>query len=622
MYDYRDRIKALQNLMTKNRIDYYLILLSDDHNSEYFDDYYNSIKYFTGFSGSNATLLITRDGAFMWTDGRYFIQAENELKDTGVTLMKMGLKDTPTLTSFLNNNMSDDSTLCFDARFVSVSDYERLNEKLLKAKPSRHLFDADLISHIWNDRKEPARHDIWFLPDKYSGESFESKLLRVRGDDNYKKADALVVTDLCDIAWLLNLRGSDIANMPVFYAFLIITNKSVILYTDLSKLGDNLSYVNENNITVKPYDDIYSNLSEKAFFQSNGIYKTLIDDRTCNTALYTLLNEHTTVLKARCVIGDLKCIKNDTEINNIRNAHIKDAVAVTKFLYFLDKTFNEGEDVLDEILDNPPVEKADHSKNRYYTELKLSKILHSLRSEQEDFLDESFTTISAWAEHGAIVHYEPTEESDKTIGNGNFLLVDSGGHYMDGTTDITRTFLIGEGSLRQQFHYTIVLKSHINLAKAVFLNGTSGKSLDMLARDVMWRNGYDFMHGTGHGVGNLLSVHEGPNNISIRSREEVAIKPGMITTDEPGIYLNGEYGIRLENELLCFDHSVGEYGDYYSFESLTLVPFQLKCIDKYMLNDDEKKYLNSYHKKVYDKISPFLSDSEKEWLYKATRPID
>ena len=193
---------------------------------------------------------------------------------------------------------------------------------------------------------------------------------------------------------------------------------------------------------------------------------------------------------------------------------------------------------------------------------------------------------------------------------------------MDGTTDITRTFLIGEGSLRQQFHYTIVLKSHINLAKAVFLNGTSGKSLDMLARDVMWRNGYDFMHGTGHGVGNLLSVHEGPNNISIRSREEVAIKPGMITTDEPGIYLNGEYGIRLENELLCFEHSVGEYGDYYSFESLTLVPFQLKCIDKYMLNDDEKKYLNSYHKKVYDKISPFLSDSEKEWLYKATRPID
>ncbi len=595
MYDYKDRVNKIQEIMKIKGIDYYLIPLSDYHNSEYFDDYFNVIKYVSGFTGSNATIVISAEKAYLWTDGRYFIQAESELKGSGIELMKQGLKSTPSVEKFLQDNMDEDEVLAFDGRLVSVASYEKYMRALGK---NRRLFDADIICKMWDSRGEFTYSSPWSLKEDYAGESTISKLLRIRGHENFDKADALLISDLCDIAWTLNLRGSDIEHMPVFYSYLIITNSDAILYSDAPMASDVREYLDEEQITLKSYDDIYDDLSDRHFYTKNNIYKMLIDKNTCNTALYSLLNEHTKVLQSRSVVGSLKCIKNDTQINNIRKCHIKDGVAVTKFLYHLDMQLEEG-----------------------CTELKLAELLHELRAKQEGFLDESFDTISAWAEHGAIVHYEPTKASDAAITRDNFLLVDSGGHYLEGTTDITRTMCIGMPTPKMIHDYTLVLKSNIALARAVFLDGTGGKSLDILTRNVMWQEGYDFLHGTGHGVGYLLSVHEGPNNISIRAKEDVAIKPGMVTTDEPGIYIEGEYGIRLENELLCVKHSSGDTGDFYSFECLTLAPFQAKCIDINMLSSEEIEYLNNYHSRVYDIISPYLDDDEAEWLQEATREL-
>ena len=608
---YSDRISALQQIMRDKGIDYYLIPLSDYHNSEYFDDYYNVIKYVSGFTGSNATLLIGVVEVYLWTDGRYFIQAEMELKDSGITLMKQGVKGVPDVARFLSDNMKEDEVLAFDGRLINVSDYERYSKA---PGDNRRIYDADIIGEMWLDRGRPYHGQLWILPEEYAGETLISKISRIRDDENYKKADALIVSDLCDIAWTLNIRGGDIRHMPVFYSYLIITGRNVILYADIPDDSEVIPYLDEERVILREYEDIYTDLADKHFYEKYGIYKTLIDESTCNTAIYTMLNEYTEVLKVQSVIGSMKCIKNGTELDNIRKAHIKDGVAVTKFLYFIDKKLSGyGASSRNGEPDSQPIE--------YFTELKLADILHNLRSEQEGFLDESFDTISAWAEHGAIVHYEPTEETDAAVGRDNFLLVDSGGHYMEGTTDITRTVCIGEPSSKMKYEYTLVLKSNINLAKAIFIEGTGGKSLDMLARDVMWQKGYDYLHGTGHGVGYLLSVHEGPNNISVRSKKDISLKSGMVTTDEPGIYLEDKYGIRLENELLCRDYRSGEAGTFVSFECLTLAPFQPKSIDVLMLTREEKDYLNNYHKKVYDIISPYLNEDEREWLKETTQAI-
>lgn len=610
---YKDRINKLQSIMKRKGIDYYLIPLSDYHNSEYFSDYYNAIKYLSGFTGSNATLVVSLDSAYLWTDGRYFIQAEAELSGSGIILMKQGVKGVPKIEDFLDTNMGEEDTFCFDGRMVNVDTYERFNNTILKENPNRHMCDADIVSSIWINRGEPEAHALLILPEEYAGEGVDMKIARIRGDKNYKEADAVIVSDLCDIAWTLNMRGSDIEHMKVFYSYLIITNDDIIFYADKSRLTDHMPYLTKYDITVREYDDIYADLSSKDFYRSHGIYKMLIDKSSLNTALYTIINEYTTVLSSKSIPASLKCIKNDREIKNIRNAHIKDAVAMCKFMYYLEKevieTGGDGSDT-----------KAKQSKE-CHSEISLAEVLYKFRREQEGFIEESFPTISAWAENGAIVHYEPTEKTNKVIGRNSFLLVDSGGHYMEGTTDITRTFLIGDASSKMRRDYTLVLKSNISLATTKFLSGTGGKSLDMLPRNVMWKAGYDYMHGTGHGVGYLLSVHEGPNSISIRGKEDVPIRPGMVTTDEPGLYLEGEYGIRLENELLCKPFSSGEYGEYYCFECLTLVPFDRKCIEKSMLTEEEVDYINTYHKKVYDKVSPYLEEDQKRWLYSITREL-
>ena len=603
MYDYKDRLLELQQAIRDKGINYYYIPLSDYHNSEIPNERFNLIEYLTGFSGSNATLIVTPSQVYMWTDGRYFIQAKMELEGTDVILMKQGLKGVLSVEEFLDANMGPEDVLAFDGRFVNVDTYKKYNDRLLRPNLNRRICDADIVKK--EGFEEIGYSDVWYLTHEYSGESAVSKINRIREDDNFKKADGVIISNLCDIAWTLNLRGDDIKHVKVFYSYLIITNRDVILYANKSHLKNVEEYLENNGIEVRDYNDVYGDLSDSDFYRRHEIYKMLIDMRSLNTSVYTILNEKIEVLSADSIPSSYKCIKNDVEINNTIKAHIRDGVAVTKFMYWLDNHFPKGEsqDIISE------------------TEISLERKLHDYRAEQEGFLDESFDTISAWAEHGAIVHYEATSKTDAAITKDNFLLVDSGGHYLEGTTDITRTFLIGKASPKMVKDYTLVLKSNINLAKARFLSGTTGKSLDMLSRNVLWQENMDFLHGTGHGVGHILSVHEGPNNISYRNIRDVAIVPGMITTDEPGIYLENEYGIRLENELLCVEDTDNSYGNFYRFECLTLVPFERKCIDKEMLTDDELSYLNDYHKLVYEKISPYLNKDEKAWLIEATKEV-
>lgn len=600
MYDYKDRLLQLHKAVRDNGIDYYYIPLSDYHNSEIPNERFNLIEYLTGFTGSNATLIVTRDKTYMWTDGRYFIQAEMEIEGTDVILMKQGLKGVLSVEEFLDANMGPEDMLAFDGRIVNVDTYKKYNDRLLRPNMNRRICDVNLVNRDSLD--DVGCTDVWILTDEYTGETVDSKISRIRDDNNFQKTDAAIISNLCDIAWTLNLRGDDIDHVKVFYSYLIITNRDVILYANRYHLKDVEEYLEETGVEVRDYNDIYRDLSDIDFYRRYSIYKVLIDIKSLNTSLYTLLNERIKVLSADSIPSSLKCIKNDVEINNTIKAHVRDGVAVTKFMYYLSNTFS-----------------GESSPNE--TEISLEKKLHEFRARQEGFIDESFDTISAWAEHGAIVHYEATPKTEAAITNDNFLLVDSGGHYLEGTTDVTRTFLIGKASHKMIKDYTLVLKSNINLAKARFLSGTTGKSLDVLSRDVLWQEGIDFLHGTGHGVGHILSVHEGPNNISFRNIKDVAIMPGMITTDEPGIYLEGEYGIRLENELLCVEDEVNSYGTFYRFECLTLVPFQLECIDLDMLTKDEKEYLNNYHKKVYDNISPYLNEEEKLWLENVTKSV-
>ena len=601
MYDYKDRLLQLQQNVRDKGIDYYYIPLSDYHNSEIPNERFNLIEYLTGFSGSNATLIVTPSQVYMWTDGRYFIQAEMELEGTDVILMKQGLKGVLSVEEFLDANMGPEDVLAFDGRIVNVDTYKRYNDRLLRPNMNRRICDADIVSRDSLD--EVGYTDVWLLADEYNGETLTSKINRIREGNNFKKVDGVIISNLCDIAWTLNLRGSDISHVMVFYSYLIITNRDVILYANKSHLKNVEEYLEKNGVEVRDYNDIYSDLSDSDFYRKFGIYKMLIDMKSLNTSVYTLLNEKVDVLRFDSIPSSLKCVKNDVEINNTIKAHVRDGVAVTKFMYYLSNRFS-----------------GESSPNE--TEISLEKKLHEFRALQEGFIDESFDTISAWAEHGAIVHYEATSKTDAAITNANFLLVDSGGHYLEGTTDITRTFLIGKASPKMIKDYTLVLKSNINLAKARFLSGTTGKSLDMLARDVLWQEGIDFLHGTGHGVGHILSVHEGPNNISFRNRKDIAIRPGMITTDEPGIYLESEYGIRLENELLCVEDVTNSYGTFYRFDCLTLVPFERECIDRDMLTDDELSYLNDYHRMVYEKISPYLTEEECKWLGKVTAIIE
>ena len=581
-------IEQLQEYVRNGGIDAYIVFTSDDHGSEYVVDHFKTRAFLCGFTGSAGTLVVTRDGAYLWTDGRYFIQAAEQLKATDTVLMKAGEEGVPSIFEFLKK-LSDTPKIAFDFTTATV-EFVEIMKKSVKGV---ELVDCgEVIDRIWQDRPEVAPTKAWFLPDNATGESVRSKIENLQKDIEKQGCEYALVSSLDDIAWLFNMRGSDIEYNPVNYAYAIVSKDGATLFIDERKLDakckKNLA---KNNINTLPYNDVYGVVS-----QIEG--RVLIDKEKTNYALFSLIKNvketdsfPTTVRKA---------IKNAVEIKNMKKAHVEDGVAMLKFMRYLKE--NAGKDVMSEI--------------------SLADKLEAFRRESKNFLDLSFDTICGYASNGAIVHYFATPETDKVVQNKGLLLVDSGAQYRYGTTDITRTFAMGKVTNEEKRAFTIVLKSHIALARATFPKGMTGARLDMISRAPMYAHGMDFKHGTGHGVGYLLNVHEGPQNISPRAfTSKFAVLPGMVTSNEPGFYEEGKFGIRHENLVLCVEKEKTEYGTFCAFETITLVPFDLDAIDVKLLDDGEKAWLNAYHKTVRKTIGKYLDGKDLKFLEKATREI-
>lgn len=589
-----EQLEKFQNQMKIYNMDAYIIPTGDFHNSEYVSNYFKGREYLSGFTGSAGTLLVTQENAYLWTDGRYFIQAANEIEGNNVKLMKMG-EDQP-LEDFLVDFMKDKQTIAFDGRVLPTSDVLSLKNKLPNAK---FVSDIDVLGQVWTERPKLPYSLIYKLDKVFAGMTYLEKLEKIREKMKEYGADVHILSSLEDQAWLYNLRANDVSHTPVFLAYTIITLDSVTLYVDSAKIDYSIDkYLNENDIHTKEYFDIYDQLS-----QIKG-KKILMNFNKVNYQLYQGLCNNNELINKEDPSLLLKAIKNPTEIENIKKAHIKDGVAMTKFMYYLKTGYKEGQEM---------------------SEISVSDYLEELRRLDKGLVDLSFNTICGFKEHAAMMHYSATPETNSKITGNGFLLVDSGGHYLEGTTDITRTFAMGNVSSEMKRHFTTVLKSNIALASAVFLKGCTGLNLDILARGPIWQLDLDYKCGTGHGVGYLLSVHEGPNSFrwkSIPSKPSgQEILPGMITTNEPGIYLKDKYGIRIENEMLCVEGATNEYGTFLKFETITYCPIDLDAIQKSQLTYIEKEWLNNYHQMVYDKISPYLTKEEVEWLKEYTKKI-
>ena len=604
--------------MEKHNIDAYLIVSDDFHGSEYVGDYFKCRAYISGFDGSAGTLVITKEEAGLWTDGRYFIQAASQLEHTGITLFKMGEEGVPTVLTYLAKTLKEHSSLGYDGRTISVGFGKKIKEQLVD-KDITYVENIDLVDLVWENRPELSHEPIWLLEDCYAGLSREKKLENLRGEMKKLGADYHLLSSLDDIAWLYNIRGNDIAYTPVALAYTLVdvTGNRTILYVREGALGEfEKKELNKCNIRIRSYFDIYEDIAKldtKEFCPESKLEtglkpSLLIDETTLNLSLYASIPEGVEIINHGNPTHLAKAIKNKTEMKNERLAHMKDGVAVTKLIYWL-KNLQNSEDF----------------QQGRITELKVSEKLLSFRKEQEGFLDQSFAPIIATGAHGAIVHYEPTKNTDVPIENNTFLLMDTGGQYYEGTTDITRTVVIGKVTKEQKRHYTAVLRGNLNLANALFKYGVAGANLDYLARSPLWELGLDYNHGTGHGVGYLLNVHEGPNAVRLKDVNQKIGTPfeeGMITSDEPGLYLEGQYGIRLENLIMCVTHHTTDMGRFMKFETLTVVPFDRDAILLEDMNGDDIARLNSYHQYVYDVISPYLTKEEANWLYQETRPIE
>lgn len=610
---YNERVEKLRSLMKQEKIDAYLIVTDDFHGSEYASDYFKGRAYVSGFTGSAGSLLVMQNFAGLWTDGRYFLQAKEQLQGSGITLMKMGEKDCPTIARFLSQNLADGQVLGYDGRCISVSFARELEEALSvdgREKDNTNQSeeyarkirdDIDLLDSIWTDRPSLPERKVWELSEEYAGESRRSKIARLRKELQEQKAECHLLSSLMDIAWLLNLRGSDIAYCPVFLSYLLITKDEIRLYVAKDVISPELTdKLQRDGVTIYPYFAIYEDL--KALPKDASI---LYDRGAINVALLHAIPEGGTHIDKENPTTLWKAKKNEAEMENERLAHIKDGVAVTKLLYWLSKREADG-----------AFARAEE------TELSACEKLLNLRRQQKDFIDQSFEPIIASGSHGAIIHYDPTPETNVPIEENTFLLMDTGGHYLQGTTDITRTVVIGQVSSEMKEHYTRVLKGNLRLAAATFREGVTGPKLDAIARQPLWEAGLDYNHGTGHGVGYLLSVHEGPQTISYRNQNnKTTFSEGMLTSDEPGLYIPGKYGIRLENLMLCHKTSETEFGSFYGFETITMVPFDRRAIVPELLDEKEKTILNAYHEKVYKTISPCLNQEEADWLREQTKAM-
>lgn len=590
----QERLKNLRAKMQENGVQAYIIPTSDFHETEYVSDYFACRKYMSGFTGSAGTLVVLTDQAGLWTDGRYFIQAQAQLQDTGIALMKMGQPETPSIEDYICQNLSRGSKVGFDGRVINYMDYKRYHA-IFNSHQIDIVANLDLVNEIWQDRPALPATKTFHYALRYAGVSMEDKLAQVRQAMTREGCASFIITKIDEIAWLFNIRAHDIPHFPVALAYATIEKEKATIYIDASRLDDeSKALFEQNQISVKPYDSIYEDVCSL-----QG--PVLVDPHFVNSRLALLVQEK--LVEAVDPIVLMKAQKNVTEIENTKWAHIKDGVACTKFMYWLKKNV----------------------KSQEITECSAQDQLQQYRKEQENYLEDSFNTICAYKEHAAMMHYSSTPETDVTLKPEGMLLVDSGGQYLEGTTDITRTFVLGEISEEEKHWFTLAMRSHIRLAKAHFLYGCRGLNLDILARGPLWDEDMDYQCGTGHGVGHLSNVHEAPNGFRWRivpeRNDSCVLEEGMIQSDEPGVYKEGEFGIRHENELLVVKGTNNFYGQFMHFEPLTFVPFDLDGIDRSKMTQDEIEWLNAYHAQVYDTLHPYLNDEEKDWLKNATRAL-
>lgn len=590
----QERLQNLRAKMQENGVQAYIIPTSDFHETEYVSDYFACRKYMSGFTGSAGTLVVLADQAGLWTDGRYFIQAQAQLQDTGITLMKMGQPETPSIEDYICQNLSKGSKVGFDGRVINYMDYKRYHA-IFNSHQIDIVANLDLVNEIWQDRPALPATKTFHYALRYAGVLMEDKLAQVRQAMTREGCASFIITKIDEIAWLFNIRAHDIPHFPVALAYATIEKEKATIYIDASRLDDeSKALFEQNQISVKPYNSIYEDVCSL-----QG--PVLVDPHFVNSRLALLVQEK--LVEAVDPIVLMKAQKNATEIENTKWAHIKDGVACTKFMYWLKKNV----------------------KSQEITECSAQDQLQQYRKEQENYLEDSFNTICAYKEHAAMMHYSSTPETDVTLKPEGMLLVDSGGQYLEGTTDITRTFVLGEISEEEKHWFTLAMRSHIRLAKAHFLYGCRGLNLDILARGPLWDEDMDYQCGTGHGVGHLSNVHEAPNGFRWRivpeRNDSCVLEEGMTQSDEPGVYKEGEFGIRHENELLVVKGTNNFYGQFMHFEPLTFVPFDLDGIDRSKMTQDEIEWLNAYHAQVYDTLHPYLNDEEKDWLKNATRAL-
>ncbi len=596
MNEIAKRIKRLRKLMREGRIDAYLVPTSDYHESEYVGSHFSCREYITGFTGSAGTALIGRDWAGLWTDGRYFVQAASELEGSGVELMKIGEPGVPTIEEYLEKHLPQQGILGFDGRVVSA----RMGEDLKKRLESRNVsfaYTEALIGEIWEERPGLSAEPVWVLEERYAGRPAAEKIAELRQEMKAVQATVHILTTLDDIVWLLNIRGNDIPHNPVVLSYAAVTDREFLLFVNSKALSGEVSaYLKGLGVTICPYQEIYTYVQE--------LYheRVLLEKGKVNYAIVNYLDDSNRIIDQMNPTVMKKAQKTQTEIDNLKRAHIRDGVAMTKFIYWVKQNIGKI-----------PM-----------TECSAAEYLKTLRRKQ-GALDESFATISAYGSNAAMCHYHAEEGRCAVLKPQGLYLVDSGGQYLEGTTDITRTMALGPVTDKEKEHYTLVLMSMLRLGHVRFLEGCSGLSLDYVARELMWQRGLNYNHGTGHGVGYLLNVHERPVGIRFKTVPErqdgAAFMPGMVCSDEPGIYIEGSHGIRTENLMFCKEAQVTEYGRFFSFEYLTYVPIDLEPVDVTLMEARDIAYLNEYHNQVYEKISPYLEKEEAEWLKKVTQPI-
>lgn len=592
----KERIKLLQEKMKEEQIDYYLIPTADYHNSEYVNGFFKVREYFSGFTGSNGSLVVSQTEAGLWTDGRYFIQAEKELSGSGITLFRMQEEGVPTIQEYLAKHMQEKEVLGFDGRVVTAS-YGKKLEKALQDKKVIFRYEKDIAGSLWEERPEMPGNPVSVLPEEICGLSAAQKLAQVREKMKEQNCTAHLLAKLDDLMWLLNIRGKDVAYNPVALSYGFFTMTEAWLFIqERAVSGELRAYAAKYGITLKDYDEI------TAFLKTVTAEKVLFDEDNVSYALYRILREQTELVADANPTEKLKAVKNPVELSHMEEVYLKDSVALTKFIYWLKSNIGK-------------IPMNEYSAAMY---------LDNLRREVDGFLDLSFPTISGYKENAAMMHYEATETENKELKAEGMLLVDSGGQYMGGTTDVTRTIVLGEISEEIKKHFTAVAVGMLRLTAARFLYGCTGRNLDILAREAVWNLNIDYKCGTGHGIGYILNVHEGPQNIRWRytdTMKEAVIEAGMVISNEPGVYKEGSHGIRTENIIVARNGEKNGDGQFMYFDTLTYVPIDLCGIEPSYMQEVDIQRLNAYHKAVYEKVSPYLNEEERCWLEKATAPV-